>query len=129
MIEALPQGYDTLVYEGGQTFSEGEKLRLSIARALLRDSSILILDEPTSALDAETEARVMQGLNHLRRMKTTFVIAHRLSTVRNADIIVLLKDGRIAEKGTFDELAALDGEFASLLRTQFGSLEKTHGKS
>ncbi|HVJ54034.1 MAG TPA: ABC transporter ATP-binding protein [Aliidongia sp.] len=124
-IEALPQGWDTVVGEAGSNFSEGEKQRLTIARAILRDAPILILDEPTSALDAETESLVMQGLERLTRGRTTFIIAHRLSTVRRADKILVLKDGVIAEAGGFDELMRLKGLFATLYDTQFAPVEET----
>jgi len=126
MILGLPQGYDTIVGEGGATFSEGEKQRLTIARALLRDAPILILDEPTSALDAETEALVMAGIRRLTQGRTTFVIAHRLSTVRRADIILVLKDGVIAEAGRFDDLMhRSNGLFQQLYNTQFDLTEET----
>jgi ATP-binding cassette subfamily B protein len=124
-IEALPQGWDTVVGESGANFSEGEKQRLTIARAILRAAPILILDEPTSALDAETESLVMQGLEQLTRGRTTFIIAHRLSTVRRADKILVLKDGIIAEAGGFAELMRLKGLFATLYDTQFAPLEET----
>src|SRR5438105_4659944 len=119
-VERLPEGLDTVVGEAGATLSAGEQLRVTIARAILRDAPILILDEPTSALDATTEALVMQGLERLVAGRTTFVIAHRLSTVRRADVIVVLDDGRIVEQGTFAELIARGGPFARLHRTQFG---------
>ncbi len=123
LIDSLPDGYDTIVGESGNSFSEGEKQRLTIARALLRDAPILILDEPTSALDTETEALVMQGIDRLMRGRTTFVIAHRLSTVRKADKILVLKDGIIAESGSFEHLMQKGGLFATLYNTQFEPLE------
>src|SRR5579859_1637115 len=123
MIMALPQGYDTMIGESGATLSEGEKQRLTIARALLRDSSILILDEPTSALDVETEAQVMDGIRRLTSGRTTFIIAHRLSTIRNCDLILVLRDGVIAERGTFAELMRRNGVFADLYNTQFRDTE------
>ena len=119
MIVSLPQGYATLIGEAGATLSEGEKQRLTIARALLRDAAILILDEPTSALDVETEALVMEGIRLLARGRTAFVIAHRLSTVRMCDSILVLADGMIAEQGSFAELMQKKGVFARLYNTQF----------
>jgi ATP-binding cassette, subfamily B, bacterial len=113
-IARLPRGYDTSVAEQGVTLSEGEKQRLTIARAILRDSPILILDEPTSALDRETEALVMVALERLQAGRTTFIIAHRLSTVRTADVIVVIKDGRIVEQGTLAELVERKGAFAAM---------------
>ena len=121
MIAGLPAGYETVVGEQGVTLSEGEKQRLTIARAILRDSPILILDEPTSSLDSETEALLMQGLEQLTAGRTTFIIAHRLSTVRKADLIVVLRQGQIVEQGAFDDLIAQGGMFASLYRLQTGS--------
>ena len=119
-VERLPAGLDTVVGEGGATLSAGEQLRITIARAILRDAPILILDEPTAALDATTEALVMQGLEKLTEGRTTFVIAHRLSTVRRADAILVLDQGRIAEQGRFAELVGRGGHFTRLYETQFG---------
>jgi ATP-binding cassette subfamily B protein/subfamily B ATP-binding cassette protein MsbA len=119
-VLALPDGYDTVVGEQGVTLSEGEKQRITIARALLRDAPILILDEPTSAMDAETEALFLQGLERFGAGRTTFVIAHRLSTVRKADVIVVLRDGQIVEQGTFESLLERPGVFASLWRMAEG---------
>jgi len=119
LIVSLPQGYDTVLGDNA-TLSEGEKQRLTIARAILRDAPILILDEPTSALDVETEALVMDGIQRLTAGRTTLIIAHRLSTVRSADLVLVLRDGVIAERGGFAELLARDGLFAELYRTQFG---------
>ena len=119
-IARLPKGYDTVVGEQGATLSEGERQRITIARAILRNAPILILDEPTSSVDAETEALIMDGLNQLTAGRTTFIIAHRLSTVRQADLIVVLRSGNIVEQGTFEELVNSKGHFASLYQAQFG---------
>lgn len=123
-ITCLPQGYDTVVSEQGSTLSEGERQRLTIARAILRDAPILILDEPTSSVDAETEALIMEGLEQLMGGRTTFIIAHRLSTVRNADVILVVRGGHIAEQGSFAELLRQQGHFASLYKTQFSDQEE-----
>jgi ATP-binding cassette, subfamily B, bacterial len=119
MIASLPEGYDTLIGESGATLSEGEKQRITIARALLRDAPVLILDEPTSALDVATEALVMAGIERLMAGRTTFIIAHRLSTVRRCDRIIVLRDGVIVEQGTLTELLRHSGYFAEYYRTQF----------
>lgn len=111
------EGYDTHVGERGNRLSGGERQRVAIARAILKNAPILVLDEATSALDVETEARVKAAVDTLRKNRTTFIIAHRLSTVRDADLVLFLDHGRIIEMGTFDELSARDGRFASLLRT------------
>jgi ATP-binding cassette subfamily B protein/subfamily B ATP-binding cassette protein MsbA len=118
-IARLPDGYDTVVGEQGATLSEGERQRITIARAILLQSPILILDEPTSSVDVATEASIMDGLERLIEGRTTFVIAHRLSTVRKADRIVVLQDGAILEQGTMAELLARGGLFARLYATQF----------
>ena len=113
-----PQGYDTMIGERGSTLSGGQRQRLAIARALLKNPPILILDEATSALDAATEARVTRALKNLMQGRTTFVIAHRLSTVRDADEILVFQSGRIAERGNFQSLLARNGLFADLVQTQ-----------
>jgi ATP-binding cassette subfamily B protein len=119
IIERNPQGFEANVGERGRLLSGGERQRVSIARALLKDPPILILDEATSALDAVTEAKVQAALNEVMKGRTTFVIAHRLATVRNATRILVFEGGRIIETGSFDELVRLGGHFAELARTQF----------
>jgi ATP-binding cassette, subfamily B, beta-glucan exporter len=118
-----PQGYNTLIGERGATLSGGERQRLAIARALLKDAPILLLDEATSALDAATEARVQEAVRNAMQGRTTFVIAHRLSTVRRADLILVFDAGRIVERGSFSELLAGRGTFAHLVATQLGPRE------
>jgi glucan exporter ATP-binding protein len=122
-IESAPNNFDTPVGERGRMLSGGERQRLSIARALLKDPPILILDEATSALDATTEAKVQAALDEVMKNRTTFVIAHRLSTVRNATRILVLENGRIIETGTFDELVRIGGRFAALAKAQFMTTE------
>ena len=122
-IERKFEGFERRVGERGRSLSGGERQRLSIARALLKDPPILILDEATSALDTDTEAKVMLALHEVMKGRTTFVIAHRLSTVRNASRIFVFDAGRIIEAGTFDELVRAGGRFAALAKTQFISAE------
>ncbi|MBI5885181.1 MAG: ATP-binding cassette domain-containing protein [Deltaproteobacteria bacterium] len=120
-IMRLPNGYDTMIGEGGVRLSGGERQRISIARAILKNAPILILDEATSSLDSESEFEVQKALSNLMEGRTTFVIAHRLSTVRNADRIMVLSGGRILEMGRHDELLARGGEYARLYAIQFNA--------
>ena len=122
-IASLPDGYATLVGERGYRFSGGEKQRLAIARTILRDPPVLVLDEATSALDTQTEQAVQQALDHLSAGRTTITIAHRLSTVRDADEIVVLDAGRIVERGTHEELLGLGGHYAALVARDTGATE------
>jgi ATP-binding cassette, subfamily B, beta-glucan exporter len=118
-VECQPNGLSTIVGERGRTLSGGERQRLAIARALLKDPPIMILDEATSALDAATERDLQGALDNAMRGRTTFVIAHRLATIRHAHQILVFDQGRIVECGTFDELTARGGVFAGLARAQF----------
>jgi ATP-binding cassette, subfamily B, bacterial len=114
LIAGLPAGYDTVVGERGYRFSGGEKQRIAIARTVLRNPPVLVLDEATSALDNETERAVQGALDRLAEGRTTIAIAHRLSTVRDADQIVVVDGGRVVERGTHGELVALGGKYAQL---------------
>ncbi len=122
-IQRLPDKYETQVAERGATLSSGQRQRLAIARAFLKDAPILILDEPTSALDVETEEALLQALERLMKGRTTLIIAHRLSTVRCADCIVVLREGSIEESGSHAELLARGGVYARMHELQFGDLE------
>jgi ABC-type multidrug transport system fused ATPase/permease subunit len=119
-IARMPNGYDSLIGDRGLTLSGGQRQRIGIARALIRDNPILILDEPTAALDAESEELVIEAMERLMEGRTVITIAHRLSTLRNADKIIVVKDGVVAEDGTHHELLALGGIYADLHRIQFG---------
>jgi ABC-type multidrug transport system fused ATPase/permease subunit len=115
----MPHGYDSVVGERGDTLSGGQRQRIGIARAVIRDSPIMILDEPTAALDTESEHLVIEGLERLMKGRTVIMIAHRLSTLRDADKIIVVKDGVVAEEGTNDALIARGGVYAELHRLQY----------
>ena len=121
-ISALPEGYDTVVGEGGATLSGGERQRISLARAFLKDVPILLLDEPTASLDPDNEAMVQRALDEIAKERTVVMIAHRLKTVRGAEQILVLEDGKIIEQGTHDQLLGENGLYARLwgLQNQAG---------
>ena len=118
-IRALPQGYDTVIPEDGGTFSQGQRQLLCIARVMLTDPAILLLDEATSSIDTRTELQVQRAFDELMKGRTSFIVAHRLSTIRNADCILVMRDGEIIERGTHDELLAAGGAYAELYTSQF----------
>ncbi len=117
-IEQLPEGYDTLIGENGAKLSGGERQRISIARALLKDAPIILLDESTASLDAENESKIQAGISELIKDKTVIIIAHRMRTVIDADNIVVLKDGKVAEHGKSKALIDKNGIFASMYKAQ-----------
>jgi ATP-binding cassette subfamily B protein len=119
-IEALPDGYNTIIGERGTGLSGGQKQRLSLARALLKDPSILILDDTTSAVDMETEYKIQQDLQKVGANKTTFIIAHRVSSVKDADLILVLNKGEIIERGNHETLMAGSGYYATVYNEQIG---------
>jgi ATP-binding cassette subfamily B protein len=117
-VESFPKGYETVIGERGITLSGGQKQRTAIARAVYADPQILILDDALSAVDTSTEEEILEGLRGVMRQRTSIIVAHRVSTVRDADQIFVLDDGQIVERGTHDQLVALDGAYASLYRKQ-----------
>jgi ATP-binding cassette subfamily B protein/subfamily B ATP-binding cassette protein MsbA len=132
-IRALPDGYDSVLGERGATLSGGERQRIAIARAVLKDAPVLVLDEPTSALDSLTEDALMRAVDRLMEGRTTFIIAHRLSTVQRADRIAVIDRGRLVELGNYDELLAAGGVYSRLSRRQqdeseAGSQSESHAE-
>jgi ABC-type multidrug transport system, ATPase and permease components len=117
-VRGLPEGYDTQIGERGVKLSGGQRQRIAIARALLNDPAIIVFDEATSDVDTETEERIEAGIDRLVADRTAFVVAHRLSTIRDADQIVVMEEGQVVESGTHDELLAAGGEYAGLWRAQ-----------
>ena len=125
-IDKMPQGYDTMLGERGATLSGGQRQRIAVARAIIRDAPILILDEPTAGLDAASEQAVIEALDRLMKGRTTIVIAHHLSAIRHADVILVFKDCELVEQGTHDALMANGGLYSELYTTQNSELvEKT----
>ena len=122
-IEKMPEGYDTMVGERGMTLSGGQRQRIAIARAVIRNTPILILDEPSSGLDAESEKLVFDALDRLMEGKTAIVIAHRLSTIQRADVIFVVNGGRVVESGRHDDLLRSGGLYAELYELQFHGAE------
>lgn len=122
-IRSLPQGYDTILRDGGAEISKGQKQLLTIARAMLLDAPMLILDEATSNVDTGTERAIQSAMLELMKGRTCFVIAHRLSTIQNADLIIVLRGGEAAECGTHDQLMSRDGYYRELYQAQFDTAE------
>ena len=120
-ITELPDNWNTLVGEGGHRLSGGQRQRLAIARAILKDAPLLILDEATSAIDNETEAALQRSINKLSENRTAVIIAHRISTIRNADRIIVLENGKIIEDGSHDELIAQNGQYSTIWNIQIGA--------
>ncbi len=120
-ITGLPDGYETVVGERGYRLSGGERQRVAIARVILKDPRILVLDEATSHLDSLSEALIQDALQHVMEGRTSLVIAHRLSTILAADVILVMQEGRLVERGTHEELLARGGLYTSLYETQFGA--------
>jgi subfamily B ATP-binding cassette protein MsbA len=127
-IEKMPEGYNTMIGERGVTLSGGQRQRLTIARAIIRDAPILILDEPSAGLDAESEKLVFDALENLMAGRTSIVIAHRLATVRRADVIFVIDEGRVVEQGTHQELLDQGGLYARLYELQFRNEEESAGE-
>jgi ATP-binding cassette subfamily B protein len=122
-IRTLPGGYDMTLTEDAENISQGQRQLLTIARAILADSPMLILDEATSSVDTRTESLIQKAMNNLKKGRTSFVIAHRLSTIRDADVILVMNDGDVIEQGKHDELLAAGGFYADLYNSQFDPIE------
>jgi len=118
-IESLPDGYNTVITDDGINISKGQRQLITIARAMISNSQMLILDEATSNVDSRTEIKIQHAMNELMKNKTSFVIAHRLSTIQNADVILVIRDGKITESGTHDELMVQNGFYSTLYNSQF----------
>ena len=118
-IMKFEKGYDTEVGEGGSKLSVGQRQLISFARAILNDPKLLVLDEATSSIDTQTEVLIQKGIDELMKGRTSFIVAHRLSTITNANLILVIKDGEVIEKGNHQELLALKGEYYNLYRNQF----------
>ena len=118
-IMALPQGYDTVLQDNGAGISKGQRQLLTIARAMLLDSPMLILDEATSSIDTRTEMKIQEAFARLMEGRTSFIVAHRLSTIREADVILVMKDGKVIEQGRHEELLKAEGFYAQLYNSQF----------
>ena len=125
----MSDGYDTVVGERGVGLSGGQRQRTSIARTLLKEAPILILDDATSAVDMETEALIQQAVQNLEHRVTTFIVAHRISSVKHADEIIVLEGGEIVERGTHDELLELGGEYAAIFNVQYQDASQMRGRS
>ena len=123
-ISEMPQGYDTIVGERGTGLSGGQKQRIAIARALIKDPKILIMDDCTSAVDMETEYEIQKALKEVQKDRTTFIIAHRISSVKNADEILMLEEGQIVERGNHEQLMNRKGRYYEMVRQQYHDLDK-----
>ena len=122
-IDRLDEGYETIVGERGVGLSGGQKQRVSLARAMIKEASIFVLDDVTSAVDMETEKKIQYELKNMEEKKTTFIIAHRISSLKQADIILVLENGKIVERGKHQELINKDGYYANIFNTQYGSID------